>query len=236
MEKEKGRKSSNGHVDHSQRAYRGIRKMFYNGELVPGQKISFRELAERLTMSPTPISQALKLLEFQGLVRHEANRGYYIEPISLAEVEEIYELREILELSLVSETINLLDEDGEKELKKALDAHLTAVREVYLKERPLRNLEFHLTLASLSKRHTQLRVLRNLFDVLFLKYRNNYQSPTSMETSDHQHMRIFQAVVGGDLEGARVALSDHISSIKKQVLTSLTQMLEEKEWEGSSPY
>ena len=48
-------------------------------------------------MSPTPIIQALKWLELQGFVRHEANRGYVMAPFSMKEIEEIYELRELLE-------------------------------------------------------------------------------------------------------------------------------------------
>jgi DNA-binding GntR family transcriptional regulator len=41
-------------LDHSQQAYKGIRRMLYHKELVPGQKIAYRELAEQLHMSPTP--------------------------------------------------------------------------------------------------------------------------------------------------------------------------------------
>ena len=91
--------------DHTKKAYRGIRKMLFHKEIVPGQKIAYRDLSERLKMSPTPVIQALKWLEFQGLVRHEPNRGYYTEPISLEEAREIYELREILEISLLPDTI-----------------------------------------------------------------------------------------------------------------------------------
>ena len=99
MARQKGQKSANGQVDHSQKAYNGIRRMLYHKELIPGQKIAYRELAERLNMSPTPIIQALKWLELQGFVRHEPNRGYFMAPFSLEELEQIYELRELLEQS-----------------------------------------------------------------------------------------------------------------------------------------
>ena len=56
-----------GIVDHSQSAYKGIRRMLYYKELVPGQKIACRELAERLKMSSTPVIQApAKIISVKG--------------------------------------------------------------------------------------------------------------------------------------------------------------------------
>lgn len=232
MPKKKVEKGLNGQVDHSQKAYNGIRRLLYQKQLVPGQKIAYRELAERLEMSPTPIIQALKWLEFQGFVRHEPNRGYFMEPFSLQEVEEIYRLRELLEPSLLTETIKRLNKSGIKKLEKALRAHLSAEREFYLKERLFKNVEFHITLASLSKQTTQIRVLRNLFDVLFLKYGGNYISSTSLESGDREHKEIFESVVAGDSKKARSILTHHIVNVRKQVISSFKRILREDEIPG----
>jgi len=123
------KKTPNNEMDHAQMAYQGIRRMLYHKELIPGQKVAYRELAERLGMSHTPIIQALKWLEIQGFVRHETHRGYFMEPFRLEEVEEIYELRELLEPSLLSDAMGQLDSNGKKKLKAALDAHRSADRE-----------------------------------------------------------------------------------------------------------
>lgn len=224
-------KDSNGLADHSQKAYNGIRRMLYHKELVPGQKIAYRELAERLDMSPTPIIQALKWLEFEGFVRHEPNRGYFMRPFSLKELEEIYELRELLEPSLISSTIKQLDEEGKKLLKNALEAHLSAKREYYLKERLFKNTEFHMALASLSGKQTQLRLLRNTFDLLFLKYGGNYLPASSLSSVDQEHKDVFDYVISQDTKGAQALLLKHIRNVKKQVLVSLKKMLEEQEEE-----
>jgi DNA-binding GntR family transcriptional regulator len=215
--------------DLSHAAYQGLRRMLYNKELAPGQKIAYRELAERLEMSPTPIIQALKWLELQGFVCHEANRGYSMAPFSVNEIEEIYELRELLEPSLIEATLQRLDEGRVGLLKAALEAHLSAQREFYLKERLFKNREFHLTLATLSGRETQIRILRNLFDMLFLKYGGNYLPVSSLQSTDEEHQAIYDAVVKRDFEKARTVLAGHISSVKKQVLTGVRQMLAERE-------
>jgi DNA-binding GntR family transcriptional regulator len=230
MTKHKIENNTNQHIDHSQKAYTGLRRMLYYKDLVPGQKIAYRELAERLSMSPTPIIQALKWLEMEGFVCHEPNRGYYMTPFSLKEVEEIYELRLLLEPSLISETISRLDREGIRKLKKSMDAHLSAGRESFLKERLFKNTEFHLTLAFLSEKKTQQRVLQTIFDLLLLKYGGNYLPIKEMDMSDQEHLTIFNCLVSKDAKGAKAALSKHIGNVKKQVLKSLKRIWEEREY------
>jgi DNA-binding GntR family transcriptional regulator len=215
--------------DHTHKAYMGIRKMLFHNEIVPGQKISYRDLAERLSMSPTPVIQALKWLEIQGLVRHQPYRGYYTEPVSLKEVEEIYTFRELLEVSLLPETLKNLDKKAIKRLKNALEAHLTALRSVYLNERLIKGMEFHLILASLSGMGIQQQTLRHLYDLLYLKYRGNILFVSLMNSVDTEHKEIFDFVVSRNLQGSQEALSRHISNVKKHVIEGLALMIEEKE-------
>ncbi len=213
--------------DSSQIAYQGIRRMIYTRELVPGQKIAYRDLAEKLHLSPTPIIQALKRLELLGFVAHEPNRGFCMTPFSIKEIEEIYEMRELIEPSLVRATIQNLNKDALVTLKSALDAHLSADRELYTKERLFKNREFHLTLASLSGKETQIRILENLFDILFLKYSNLPR--TSLQATDQEHQQIYDSVAVRSVEKAQTVLKNHVTNVKVQVLTSVRKMLAEQE-------
>jgi DNA-binding GntR family transcriptional regulator len=215
--------------DSSLIAYQGIRRMLYNKELAPGQKIAYRDLAEKLQLSPTPIIQALKWLELQGFVHHEPNRGYSMAPFSIKEIEELYELRELIEPSLVSATIQNIDKKGLSELKAALEAHLSAKRDFYLKERLFKNREFHMTLASLSGKGTQIRVLQNVFEMLFLKYGGNSLSMSSLISTDQAHQEIYDAVSLRSMERAQTVLKNHITNVKVQVLSSVRKMLAEQE-------
>lgn len=210
---------------HTHKAYSGIRKMLFHNEIVPGQKISYRDLSERLGMSQTPVIQALKWLEFQQLVRHEPNRGYYTAPINLKEVEEIYDLRELIELDLLRGTVSRLDRSGLEKLEAALKAHLKASRGAYLYDRLLRDMEFHLTLASLSGRRVQLQMLENLFDLLYLKYGGQFLFSTSMDSADADHRALFERVADRDLKKARQVLSRHIGRVRKHVLEGVSKRL-----------
>lgn len=215
--------------DSAQIAYQGIRHMLYSKELVPGQRILYRDLAEKLELSATPVIQALKWLELQGFVQHEPRRGYSMAPFSLQELEELYEIRELLEPSLVPTAIEKIDKNGLTALKEALEAHLAADRESYLKERLFKNRDFHMTLASLSGKATQVRILQNVFDMLFLKYGGNYFPISSLSATDQAHQEIYDAVALRSLERAQMVLKNHLTNVKIQVMSSIKKVLAEQD-------
>lgn len=150
-------------------------------------------------------------------------------PFSLQEIEELYELRELIEPWLVPATIQHINKDGLRELKAALEAHLSAEREFYLKERLFKNKEFHMTLASLSGKETQIRILQNVFDMLFLKYGGNYLPMSSLTATDQEHQEIYDAVALRNLERAQTVLKNHLTNVKVQVISSVKKMLAEQE-------
>ena len=223
-----GAKKKKTKEDFTKEAYMGIRRMFFLNEIIPGQKISYGDLAKRLEMSTTPVIQALKLLEFQGLVRHEPNRGYYTENVSLKEITEIYEFRQLIEVSLLPKTISSITKKGLSTLKKALDNHLAAVRDIYLKDRLLKDMEFHLVLANLSGCQIQINTLKSLFDLLYLKYRGNILFVTPMETVDAEHVQLYEDIHTGNLERAQAVLGRHISNVKGHAILSIARMNQEK--------
>ncbi|MFC1820059.1 GntR family transcriptional regulator [Thermodesulfobacteriota bacterium] len=228
MQNEKNGKHSQGQEDHSQKAYKGIRRMLYYKDLVPGQKVSGRDVAERLDMSLTPVIQALKFMEFQGFIRHEPNRGYFMTPFTLEELEEIYELRELLEPSFIPYIVRHLKKEGKKRLKETLKKHRSAVKEAYPNERLFKNMEFHLTLASLSNKSVQIRVLRNIFDILLLKYGGNHGSVEPIDLVDEEHQKIFECVVSGNSIEAQKILTRHIVNVKKQVIERFRKILDRR--------
>ena len=223
-----GRDASRSSQDHTGRAYQGIRQMLFFNEITPGQKLHYRDLAERLGMSPTPVAQALKLLEFQGLVRHEPNRGYYLEPVRLEEVREVYDLRECLEVGLLPDVIAGLDGGGADKLQKAFERHAAATRERYLKRRLLADMELHLAFATVAGRPLARWMLRQLFDRLYLKYKAEILFYRPMETAEAEHRVILDRVLARDLEGAREAMESHIRSVRDHVIDDIRRNLEEK--------
>jgi DNA-binding GntR family transcriptional regulator len=74
-----------------------IEQLILRGELAIGQRINESELAVRFGTSRGPIREALRALEESRLVRSEKNRGVFVREISVAEADEIYDVREVLD-------------------------------------------------------------------------------------------------------------------------------------------
>jgi DNA-binding GntR family transcriptional regulator len=212
-------------TDHTNIAYQSIKKMLFENEILPGQKISYHQLAERLQMSNTPVIQALKLIQLSGIVRHEPNRGYFTEPTSLKEIQEIYDTREMIEISLLPAIMNNLEEDGITRLRDSLNIKPTDDPKVELYERLKTDRNFHLTLAKLSNHRTRVQILRYLFDLLYLKYSASLSFITSERFVGAQHQSIFDAIISQNLKEAREAFKSHFSSVKAHVLKSLGQTI-----------
>jgi len=79
------------------RAYGQIKTLIINLELKLGQRIDIKELANRFNISQTPIREALSLLVKDELLEYKPRQGYYVVNLSYHDIEEIYELRELIE-------------------------------------------------------------------------------------------------------------------------------------------
>ncbi|HVV24390.1 MAG TPA: GntR family transcriptional regulator [Pseudonocardiaceae bacterium] len=94
---------------YGQQAYAEIRRLIIDGTLAPGSKVIVRPLAERLQLSATPIKSALAALERDGFLTAIPHRGYFVPEVSVQDMREIYELREVLDGIAARNAANLDD-------------------------------------------------------------------------------------------------------------------------------
>ncbi|MBI5966271.1 MAG: GntR family transcriptional regulator, partial [Deltaproteobacteria bacterium] len=80
----------------SERAYKAIKAMISQYQLMPSQKITYIQLSEKLKMSKTPIINALHRLEQEEFVLSLPNRGFFVKEIDIEEVAELFKVREAL--------------------------------------------------------------------------------------------------------------------------------------------
>jgi DNA-binding GntR family transcriptional regulator len=78
-----------------------LRELITRGTLAPGLQLRQMELAERFRASRVPIREALKLLSGEGIVDHDANRGFFVAQLSLDEARQLYRIRHLLEAELL---------------------------------------------------------------------------------------------------------------------------------------
>ncbi len=221
-------KNSKG-KDLTKEAYNDIRKMIFSNELRPGQKIPYRGMAERLNMSLTPVVQALKHMEFMGLVHHEQNKGFFVEKVTPREIDEAYKLRSILEPRLLAETIPTIDEQGEKKIGAALDEYIDACQKGSLKLKLVKDIQFHMSMAELSGQNLSILILRYLFDFLYLRFSQELIFSRPSEDSADAHTAIFDAIKSRDIKTATMVLKKHIKEINKNALDGISERLSEVE-------
>lgn len=215
-------------TDLSHKAFVGIRQMLFHNEIVAGQKVPFKDLAVQMGMSVTPVIQALKFLEFQGLVRREPNKGYFIETLKLDELEGLYKFRRVLELTMLEDTIARLDGAGEAALRAVHQVYLETLKGNLPHQKLIADMNFHLAIARLSGQKIQLDALKNVFDILHLKYKTSLGYVTREQSNQLDHGDILDAILARDLPHAKDLLSNHIENSRIHASLNLQQMIDEK--------
>ena len=211
-------------MDLAQKAYQGIRQMLFYNEIIPGQKIKYQDLADKIGVSITPVIHALKWLEFKNIVTHEPNRGYFVDEVSLKEIKEIYDTRLLLEVSLVPEIIRSVDDASLQRLRRSQDDYHAAVDAENYYSRLMTDMKFHLTLASISQCRIQLKMLQELFDMLLLKYTRNLVLLGIMDSSLDEHALIFSSLEAQDTAGLKAALSAHLNHVRTHITEGFKKM------------
>jgi DNA-binding GntR family transcriptional regulator len=212
-------------TDLTVKAYTAIRQMLFYNEIQPGQKIKYKDLANRIGVSMTPVIQALKWLEFRNIVRHETNKGYYVNKVSLKEITEIYNARLLIEVALVPDTIRHLNDEKIKKLQKAIEKYKAAVVEDNYYKRIITDMGFHMCLASLSDSKIQLQILQELFDVLLLRYSRNLYFSSVMDTSLKEHSDILEALEKKDEAGVSSSLTYHITNVRDHIIKGMSRLI-----------
>ena len=92
-------------------AYEYLLNAIMSYELKPGQVIVEQEVSDQLGISRTPIREAFKQLESEGLVHHFPSRGTFVTNLTVQDVEEIFQLREMFELTALKSAIHRITEE-----------------------------------------------------------------------------------------------------------------------------
>ncbi|MFE0733677.1 GntR family transcriptional regulator [Streptomyces sp. NPDC058855] len=186
-----------------------LRRAITSGELRPGAPIRQDALAARLDVSRVPLREALKALEAEGLVVHRIHRGYFVAELSLADLEEIYRIRQLLETEAVRKaavrmpdgTITAL-ERIQREVEAAAGAgDVTAMAAA--------NRRFHFTLIEASGMPRLVRLVATLWDATDAYRSLYYTEAPHRKQAVREHRAVISALVEGDEEAAVRWLDEH---------------------------
>ncbi len=184
-----------------------LRSDILTGELEPGDQIVQESLAERYGVSRVPLREALKTLESEGQVVYHPHRGYFVSELSVADLLEVYRLRELLEAEAIRAAVPTLtdaDVDAVAELAAQVEA---AADRVDVMEMTVANRRFHFALFDAAGLPRLSRLLRQLWEATDAYRALYFQSPGNRERVSGEHAQMMTALRARDAE-ALVRLHD----------------------------
>lgn len=205
-----------GHGSLGNRIFEILRDRILNEEYESGQKLNELTLASELKISRTPIREALKQLELEGLVESIPNKGVYVKGFSPRDIDDMFEIRLSLEGLAIELAIERMD-----------DVHLNKIKEVYelmefytLKKDIEKvndlNILYHETIYEATQSAYFEQILRDIHYYVSVTSRHSIKQPSRLDTSIIEHKAILDTIIEGDKAKAKQTIQEHIR--KTQVL------------------
>ena len=200
-----------------------VRDRILSGAVAAGHPVRQEALAAELGISKIPLREALARLEQEGLVRAEANRGFFVRPLSAAEAEEVYALRLLLEPDATAEAASAADERERTEASEALAA---LERAIAAHQGPVGalNRAFHLALLRPSRRDVTADIVARLH-VLSERYVRVHLEPHGRdERANEEHRALLAAWLARDSRAVAERTREHLERTRDDLRRQLASL------------
>ena len=182
------------------RAAAALRRAILNGQLRPGQRVNQEAWAARAGVSLIPVREALRGLAGEGLVTYRPRRGYAVTELDLADLEEVYRLRRLLESDALRRGVPRATADDLDALECDADACAAAAAIGDVAGQLAANRRFHDRLHDLGGSRQLSRLIDLLWDSTEAYRALYYVLPGEAAEADRAHRSILAAVAAGDAE------------------------------------
>jgi len=199
-----------------------IRRRILTGEFRPGQKINESEIAVNLGISRSPVREAFRILERDGLIITLPRKGSYITDISLKDLEELFEIRKILECY----ALDCIKKRAKKSPEKIQSMIEELDRNLLKKHDPFSVISgFHYSLVELSN-NSRLIELYKILAVSLRRYWLIYHSKNEQrDISLEQHQGVVNTLRKGDYSCAKKLIKRHLRYVEDVVKKQIKEIL-----------
>ncbi len=198
-------------------------KLMLDYEIVPGQRLVFVDLANQLKVSRTPVNNALSILAQEGYLDFVPNQGYSVRRLSQKDAEELYQIREVLEVGFIEQAIhNITDKKLNYVEKQKL------VYEKAISDRVHRNLfildtEFHLAILDMAGNRILSARYRDLSQKIFLRFRIEELKIDRIDQIRIEHHQLYEALSLRDVERAKGLIMVHHQNSRESLFPIIFQ-------------
>ena len=153
--------------------FKKLRKAILTGNLKPGERLMEIHLAEKLGVSRTPIREAIRKLELEGLVQMIPRRGAVVTEITEKSMKDVLEVRRALDVLSVELACDRITGEEKEMLRKACQDFEDATKTGNLKEIAEQDVAFHDIIVEATRNSKLIQILHNLSEQMF-RYRVEY--------------------------------------------------------------
>ena len=210
--------------DLTRRAYRAIRDEILKGKLNHRKRLTEGFFASQFGISKSPIREAFNRLEADGLIAIRPRRGAFVVEFSVQDVNEIYELRELLETTAVRHVV--FDRKTLAKLRGALNAAKDGLRKQDKVSYIPADFEFHRIIAQANTNSRLRKVLESMHGQMLILRHRTFE--LSSDRSVVEHERILEALEKGDNELAATLMGEHIRAVRAKLLEYLSHQADGK--------
>ncbi len=201
----------------AEQVYAQLKAEIHDFKLVPGDRFSEIELGTRLGVSRTPVREALFRLRNEGFLDVESKTGWFVRPIDFARLEQLYDLRVILELASVAKLCARSEDAPQLDALRA--AWLMPAAERLTDAHAVGALDeaFHASLVSATGNAEVARVHQDVTERIRIVRRLDFTRADRIEATYLEHGKILRAVLQRKADQAQMLLRAHIEQSKAEV-------------------
>lgn len=198
-----------------------LRQAILTGELKPGERLMEIHLANRLGVSRTPIREAIRKLELEGLVTMIPRRGAEVAQITEKSMNDVLEVRRALDALCVELACDRITEEKLDALKAACGCFEQAVKTKDVKKIAQADVELHDIIVEATGNQRLIQMVHNLSEQMY-RYRFEYIKDSDRhENLVEEHRIIYESLVKKDKETASQAAKLHIDNQKKAIIRQI---------------
>lgn len=198
-----------------------LRRAILKGELKPGERLMEIALAEKLGVSRTPIREAIRKLELEGLVIMIPRRGAQVANITEKDLNDVLEVRCCLEEMAIEKACSRMTDQELSELAEAEEAFQGLLEEGDLTKLAEADVEFHEIIYRAAENKRLLQVLNNLREQIY-RYRVEYlKDEKTRKRLVEEHREMYEAIRSRDVEKAKKIASNHIENQRVGIIESI---------------
>ena len=200
------------------KAYTILKQQILSNELKPGEYLEEKKLCEMLSISRTPIREAISKLEWENLVQIIPNKGIFVTTLSIRTAKEIFQVRHLLETIILRLSIPNLDPDMLMHYKHSFLELLEKKDYVALH---LMDYQFHNDINACCGNTQFVRIMANISDQFQRVRTQEFYRVERTENGAREHIELIDLMLHNKTEEAVQLLEKHISSTEKFFFQSL---------------